>query len=791
MALPRFQLTIDADTLSADNDAAGAAWRIESESDDGFSAQAATVIADSDEKGALSDAGRATPMIPASPPNSRYLLRLPSLGVSAPFLMPAANAVASVLIDTYRRQSEAIEETGLEPAQPRPGDGAVHHDDTLSGDGSEAHPLAVAHPYTTEDDERISAATQSAASAEAAAQQAVQDVAQEAATREAADNALGSRIDDEADARSERDAIIETKADDNAAQIERQGNRLQDVATLAGENRDALVEADNRLDGHDEELSDMTVHREEAWVMADVDLVSFADVTGSNQARDRIRAGQLPLNLVWEVTQEFNDQGRAETEVTVVIRVSRRASVARRDYRIRLGGEDAATLRLDSVHFGRFFLDADFAYYVFGSQAQPTPFGNVSPDTTFVMQHHGTVAHTSYFGQVPNETNARMDADADIDARLIEERDRAVAAERALGERISQAGGLTPEQARAIASNTAAVAELERDKQDNLTQAQLVELLQFDVVPGTIIGYTLDDQPADRRADWMTDWRVWVSRGETVGDVWMSIRLEGQPLLAVGSVDPGQARTRVKLSAANTYQFTLSDAQRTNLIDGRPTTRQGRDIQIGIFFYNAANGGVTIQAKSLAVDWLPSPVGSGLSQAQVDARIAALRPSGWGQIGIWGSTAGLLNNSAVTIAVGSNPTKIVPRNLRRLPAGVTYDNQTGILTLPVGVWRVTGRAEFVATEPQGRTTDRAEVHLSLRADVEGPTPDREIAAGSGYWRDSPGGALDPSCSAIVPVTDLGGGNDSVQITLNGQADRDNAGVVVQAMSAVIEFERIA
>lgn len=155
-------------------------------------------------------------------------------------------------------------------------------------------------------------------------------------------------------------------------------------------------------------------------------------------------------------------------------------------------------------------------------------------------------------------------------------------------------------------------------KQNALTQTQLVDLLQFDVVPGVIVGYTTDGQAAD----WLTDWRVWVSGGDTVGDVWMEMQAEGQSLLAVGSTAPGQSRFRVKLDATNIYNFTLSNNQRTNLVTGRTTRRQGRDIEIDLRFHDAASGGNVIDVKTVAVDWVAS-VG-GLNQAAVDARVMAV-----------------------------------------------------------------------------------------------------------------------------------------------------------------------
>ena len=145
-------------------------------------------------------------------------------------------------------------------------------------------------------------------------------------------------------------------------------------------------------------------------------------------------------------------------------------------------------------------------------------------------------------------------------------------------------------------------------KQNKLTQAQLVDLLQFDVVPGVIVGYTTDGQPAD----WLTDWRVWVSGGHTVGDVWFTMTAEGLPLLAAPApTAPGANLHRHKLTATNIYNFTLSNSSRANLISGRKSRRQGRDIEIDLIFYDAAADGNVIDTKTIAVDWLAAPSGGG------------------------------------------------------------------------------------------------------------------------------------------------------------------------------------
>ncbi len=141
-------------------------------------------------------------------------------------------------------------------------------------------------------------------------------------------------------------------------------------------------------------------------------------------------------------------------------------------------------------------------------------------------------------------------------------------------------------------------------KQDALTVAQRIGFLQFGVVPSTVVGYTIAGQPAD----WLTDWRIWVSGGDTVGDVWMSMAIDGLPTNAAPApTAPGADTKRHKLSATNIYNFTFANSNRTTLADGRLTRRQGRDIEIDLMFHDAASGGNLVDIVTIAVDWLGSP----------------------------------------------------------------------------------------------------------------------------------------------------------------------------------------
>ena len=159
--------------------------------------------------------------------------------------------------------------------------------------------------------------------------------------------------------------------------------------------------------------------------------------------------------------------------------------------------------------------------------------------------------------------------------------------------------GAEDAQARAgVVENAAAIAR----KQDALTTAQVLGLLQFDVIPSVIQGYTADDITLD--------WRLWVSGGDTVGDVWCEMQLEGQSLLAAPPPStPGADLHRHKLSAQNTYQYSLATSLRDNLVAGRTARRQGRDVEVDLRFFDADRAGTLLDIVTIAVDWIAADQG--------------------------------------------------------------------------------------------------------------------------------------------------------------------------------------
>ena len=147
----------------------------------------------------------------------------------------------------------------------------------------------------------------------------------------------------------------------------------------------------------------------------------------------------------------------------------------------------------------------------------------------------------------------------------------------------------------------AAVAEkLNKAGSAALTHAQQIDLLQFTVIPQVVIGY--------EAAAVTLDWRVWVSGAEVLPDTWVALTLETLTTLAAPPPStPGADLKRHKLSATTVYQFTLAEANRTTLVDGRKNKRQGRSIEAELRFYDAISGGKLVDRRQIGVDWLAAP----------------------------------------------------------------------------------------------------------------------------------------------------------------------------------------
>lgn len=259
-----------------------------------------------------------------------------------------------------------------------------------------------------------------------------------------------------------------------------------------------------------------------------------------------------------------------------------RGGFARRDDLLleinnRIAGDNAAGRRLDLIEADDWVTGRRLGQHVVHGGGA----GHIASRTiTAYNMAPNTLGEATLDAEVVAKLNDRGDVSA---AQLEAEADARLAGDVALGQRID---GLVIPPA------------------FSLSRSQVIGLLQFDVVPGVVVGYTTDGQVAD----WLTDWRVWVSGGDTVGDVWMSMSIEGLSTLAAPAPSaPGASLARHKLSATNVYNYTFADANRTTLLDGRAVRRQGRDIEIDLNFYDADRGGNVIDVVTLAVDWLPAP----------------------------------------------------------------------------------------------------------------------------------------------------------------------------------------
>ena len=153
-------------------------------------------------------------------------------------------------------------------------------------------------------------------------------------------------------------------------------------------------------------------------------------------------------------------------------------------------------------------------------------------------------------------------------------------------------------------------------------------------------------------------------------------------------------------------------------------------------------------------------------------------------------TRTLKDNTALALARNARTT-IIARNNANLPAGASYANATGILTLGVGVWQVNANAVL---RPGSAVSDSVEAGLVLMGDVEGPTAAVDLASNLNYiprdFSRSPAD-LSPTVSALVTVVDLGGGNDSITIKLGAEFNTDASLATMTVQAARIDLIKLS
>ena len=807
--LPRYKLTLDVDTLTVDNAAAGAEYQIVAATEQTATADSVLIADGPGSTGRLDETGQGEATIPASPSGSIYILRVASVGIMKPFRMPKGEGQVAALIAQYAQDGSSLPDTPLNPSTGTSGSVTRQQFDNeiaarKAGDRTNSDAIAEetrrATAVETHLQEQIDdipegdKKDQTARDEAAAAQRTADDAAAAAATAGQKADAAGQVAD---------------SAHDAAAQAAKDA---ADAVADATANTTRIEAADRTLDEHTAELSDMSVSRQEAWIAADLETASFADITGSRQAREKVQAGELPLNLNWQTVHTFNTPEEPGDSALVVARLARQPGVERHDYRFLVPTVDGADIRLDSPHIGRFAFDADYVYYVFGSQQNPVAFGNMVQNGVLRMQHRGTQVHTAYHGDVPELKEAiQVQLDA-FDERLSDDEDELASRthlEKGQGPPDGNTPGDRPNdfyldlstgqlyQYSLLARQYVLIEDfaLQADvdgKQDTLTASQKISMLSMSIDPGVVE----QQDPATRKDAITGDFRLALSSPDLLDgdDVWLRVFGSGQPLM-------GQ-REQVDTSPARVQEFAFSiTAQQADNIVSNDTG--GDTIGITVRFY----GGNTMQdavirevvvplhiVETPRVDDLQAKLpelgngevwfnaGRETLAADLGTLVGMLRPSGFAKVGVWGDTAGLKDNTVLAVASGG--TTIVMRNVQRLPAGVQYDNNTGLLTLPLGVWRITTRARFEATSGQ-----RANIKLAQLVDVEGPTAEVELSASEGYdYRNDPGGSVSLETSALLQVVDLGSGNDTA--VLRAQGSFRGAGVAVNCTSAVLELERI-
>ena len=152
-------------------------------------------------------------------------------------------------------------------------------------------------------------------------------------------------------------------------------------------------------------------------------------------------------------------------------------------------------------------------------------------------------------------------------------------------------------------------------------------------------------------------------------------------------------------------------------------------------------------------------------------------------------TRTLKDNTALAL-VRNARTTVIARNSANLPAGASYDNATGILTLGVGLWQVNANALL---RPGTAVSDSVEAGLVLLGDVEGPTAAVDLASNLNYiprdFSRTPAD-LSPTVTALVRVVDLGGGNDSIAISLGAEFNSGSSLATMTVQAARIDLLKL-
>ena len=196
--------------------------------------------------------------------------------------------------------------------------------------------------------------------------------------------------------------------------------------------------------------------------------------------------------------------------------------------------------------------------------------------------------------------------------------------------KLNATGGTGIDQTARTAATTAqtradAAYTLADGKQDPLTHAELIRSLHFSITPQIVRGY--GTPKAQNSNDVPLDWYIAVKNGVQMPDTWMQLSLNGNPTLAAPPPStPGADLHRHELTATDTYQYTLSTANRGTMIDARTAQRQGLDIQAVLFFYDAITGGNEIDRMVLTVDWVEKTATS-LTDAQIGDKAFSNPPS--------------------------------------------------------------------------------------------------------------------------------------------------------------------
>lgn len=296
------------------------------------------------------------------------------------------------------------------------------------------------------------------------------------------------------------------------------------------------------------------------------------------------------------------------------------------------------------------------------------------------------------------------------------------------------------------------------EKPEGLSQAQEIGFLNIHVTPNRI-----EYQAAKKDAALQTTIELRVANPELLtGDIWYEGLVDGQPVLA-----------RTKWSASTRVLRYVIPAQTARLIGQNPA------LDVGLNFYNVASGsgaGTIVESLQYSVDLFELPADPE-PESLLSVRMGQenLENTTEAQSGLYssGTTGGFLTIPTGNDAYGTTTTLRWNIGMARhsIPTGVRYNETTGTLSLPPGVWAVEAMAMFTISS------------LNRRNDAQRVYPELLLREGniytykeSSYWRSS----LDTDATlSVAGIIFVPSGTKTVEIHARSIADGAGATTLIQ------------